>query len=102
MNSNKIISGISILGIDVSNLTKDEAKEKVSSLLNERLNTNLVFSNNEQIFNALPAELGCSYNIDDSISKAYSIGRTGHIFKNNFDILTSLLQKEEYKSRVFI
>lgn len=94
MNSNKIISGISILGIDVSNLTKDEAKEKVSSLLNERLNTNLVFSNNEQIFNALPAELGCSYNIDDSISKAYSIGRTGHIFKNNFDILTSLLQKK--------
>ena len=57
INSDKIISGISILGIDVSGFTQEEATAKVSENLNSRLETNLVFSHNGALYNVLPSQL---------------------------------------------
>ena len=93
INSDKIISGISILGIDVSNLTQDEAKEKLSNILNSRLETNLVFSHNEVLYNVLPSQLECSFDISKAVNEAFSYGRNGNIFKNNFDIINTLINK---------
>ena len=91
INSDKIISGISILGIDVSGFTQEEATAKVSENLNSRLETNLVFSHNGALYNVLPSQLECSYDISKAVSEAYSCGRNGNIFKNNFDILNTLI-----------
>ena len=93
INSNKIISGISILGIDVSGLTQDEANKKVSDNLNSRLETNLVFSHNDVLYNVLPSQLECNFDISKAINEAYSYGRNGNIFENNFDILNTLINK---------
>lgn len=93
LNNTKIIPGVSILGIDVSDLTKEEANTKVSEELNIRLNTNLVFSHNEELYNVLPSQLECSFNITEAIDKAYSYGRAGNIFQNNFDILNTFFKK---------
>ena len=93
INSDKIISGISILGIDVSNLTQEEAKEKLSNILNSRLETNLVFSHNEVLYNVLPSQLECSFDISKAVNEAFSYGRNGNIFKNNFDIINTLINK---------
>ena len=93
VNSDKIISGISILGIDVSGLTQEEANAKVSENLNSRLETNLVFSHNGTLYNVLPSQLECSYDITKAVNEAYSCGRNGNIFKNNFDILNTLINK---------
>ena len=93
INSDKIISGISILGIDVSGLTQDEANTKISESLNSRLETNLVFSHNGTLYNLLPSQLESSYDISKAVSEAYSCGRNGNIFKNNFDILNTLINK---------
>ena len=93
INSDKIISGISILGIDVSGFTQEEATAKVSENLNSRLETNLVFSHNGALYNVLPSQLECSYDISKAVSEAYSCGRNGNILKNNFDILNTLINK---------
>lgn len=93
INNDKIISGISILGIDVSDLTKEEATNKINENLNTRLNSELVFSHNEQLYNILPNQLECSYNVSEAVDKAYSNGRDGNIFQNNFDILNTLFKK---------
>ena len=93
VNSDKIISGISILGIDVSGLTQEEANTKVSENLNSRLETNLVFSHNGTLYNVLPSQLECSYDISKAVNEAYSCGRNGNIFENNFDILNTLINK---------
>ncbi len=93
INNDKIISGISILGIDVSDLTKEEATTKINKNLNTRLNSELVFSHNEQLYNILPNQLECSYNVSEAVDKAYSYGRDGNIFQNNFDILNTLFKK---------
>ncbi len=93
INSDKIISGISILGIDVSGLTQDEANKKVSDNLNSRLDTNLVFSHNDVLYNILPNQLECSFDISKAVNEAYSYGRNGNIFENNFDIINTLINK---------
>ena len=93
INSDKIISGISILGIDVSGLTQDEANSKIAENLNSRLETNLVFNHNGTLYNVLPSQLECSYDISRAVGEAYSYGRNGNIFKNNFDILNTLINK---------
>ena len=93
INNNKIISGISILGINVSNLTKEEAQSAVNEALNSRLNSNLVFSHNDQLYNVLPSQLECSYDVASAVDEAYSYGRTGNVFQNNFNILNTLLNK---------
>lgn len=93
INSDKIISGISILGIDVSGLTQDEANKKVSDTLNPRLETNLVFSHNDVLYNVLPSQLECTYDISKAVNNAYSYGRNGNIFENNFDIINTLINK---------
>ena len=95
INSNKIISGVSILGIDVSELTKEEANTKVSDSLNSRLDTNLVFEHNGVLYNLLPSQLECSYDISKAVDEAYNYGRNGNIFQNNFDILNTLINKKD-------
>ena len=93
INSNKIISGISVLGIDISNLTVEDAKSKLNETFNTRLNSNLIFSHNEQLYNVLPSQLECTFDVDGAIDKAYSYGRNGNIFKNNYDILNTSFKK---------
>ncbi len=92
INNDKIISGISILGIDVSELTKEEATNKVNESLNTRLNSELVFSHNDQLYNILPSQLECSFNVSEAVNKAFSYGRNGNIFQNNFDIINTFFK----------
>lgn len=93
INSDKIISGISILGIDVSGLTQSKANEKISESLNSRLETNLVFNHNDVLYNVLPSQLECNFDISKAVNEAYSYGRDGNIFKNNFEIINTLINK---------
>lgn len=93
IKNDKIISGISVLGIDISNLTKEEAKNKLNEHFDTRLNSDLIFSHNDELYNILPSQLECNFGIDEAIDKAFSYGREGNIFKNNFDILNTLLNK---------
>ena len=93
LGNDKIISGVSVLGIDLSDLTIDEAKNKLSDALNSRLDTNIVFSHNGILYNVLPNQLECTYNIDKAVNEAYSYGRNGNVFQNNFEILNTIINK---------
>ena len=44
MNKNTFLEGISINGIDVSNLSKEEAKSSLEEIINNKLNTELLLS----------------------------------------------------------
>lgn len=87
INNNKIMRGVTIQGIDVSNLTVEEAKEKVSSIVNQHMSENILVKrlDFEGIF--LPEQLGVSLDIDSTINEAFQLGRTGNIFQNNYTIL---------------
>lgn len=93
VNKTTIISGISIKGIDISGLTKEDAYNKVENIINEKLSKtfNLVYDNTSTSVSGEQFEF--NFDINTSINKAYNIGRTGNIFENNFTILSCLINK---------
>ena len=93
LNNNKIIYGISIKGIDVSGLTKEEAFEKISNVVKKKLTTPFELIHNDSVTTIIPEQLGASFDIEASIDTAYNIGREDNIFKNNFKILSSYIFK---------
>lgn len=96
LNSNKITKGITIKNIDISNLTLEEAKEKIKSNLEKELipELNLKY-NDEYNITLLPEQIEFKYNLDEVINRAYEVGRSENILVNNYTLLfTTLFGKE--------
>ena len=91
MNSTTILNGISIQGIDVSNLTKEEALNKISLAVNEHISPNIQAYHGEFECEFSPSQLDANFDITSAVDKAYGIGKSDNIFKNNFSILNVLM-----------
>ena len=89
-NNNNIVSGISIKNVDVSNLSKDEAKEKVSSYINENLPENIALKHNDYETSIPLSSLNLSFDIDSAVDSAYSIGKNGNVFQNSFQAIKTM------------
>ena len=87
-----IFSGISVQGIDVSNLTIDEAKRKVSSIIGNHISEEISLQHNDFQTVILPEQFGVSFDFDSAVEQAYSIGKSDSLIKNNYTILSLLLK----------
>lgn len=94
INNEKIINGITISGVDISKLSKEEAKEKIHNLFEgkKQKDLNLKYQDYENTLS--PILLETEYNVDKAIDEAYNIGRKDNIFINNYEILFTLLGKK--------
>ena len=94
VNNDKIISGVYIEEIEMSGLTKEEAKAKLTQVYEEKKNKeiNVKYEDFESILN--PTILEVEYKIDEAIEEAYLTGRSNNIFINNYKILATLLSKK--------
>lgn len=94
IGNEKMISGISIEGIEVSGLTNEEAKTKVETIYNQKKEKeiNIKYEDYESTLN--PTLMEVEYNVDKAVETAYKIGRTENIFVNNYEILKTLIMKE--------
>lgn len=90
-NTNTIISGIKIKGVDVSGLSREIAYEKVSSTFKNKLSEPFTLKHNEYELEVFPEQFGISFALEDAVNTAFSKGRNGNIFQNNFEILSSML-----------
>ena len=102
MNSNKIISGITINDIEVSGLTKDEAKGKLETIINEKKKKEITLKYNDFSTEINPELIEVNYELDKAIDNAFNIGRDGNIFTNNYNILFTLLGKKNINIDVSI
>ena len=95
INNEKIISGISIEGIEISGLSKEEAKEKIESLYNEKKGQEIKLKYQEYESTLNPTIMEVNYDIDKAINEAYLTGRSNNIFVNNYQILITLITKKD-------
>ena len=105
MNNEKILKGISILGIDISDLTVEEAKTKVNNAIEERFkdeNNNLILKIGENETSVTANTFNAKFDIDNAVIEADNIGRNGHILTNNYSILFTKLFKKEIKPRLYL
>ena len=87
-----IFSGISVQGIEVSNLTIDEAKRKVSSIIGNHISEEISLQHNDFQTVILPEQFGVSFDVDSAVEQAYYIGKSDNLIKNNYTILSLLLK----------
>lgn len=105
MNNEKILKGVSILEIDISNLTAEEAKNKVNNAIEERFkdeNNNLILKIGENETSVTENTFNAKFDIDNAVIEAYNIGRNGNILTNNYSILFTKLLKKEIKPKLYL
>lgn len=95
-SSNKAIhKGVSIGKIDVSNLMKEDALQKVSlNKINELKTKKMQFSIDDTTISIPYEELGYNIDIQNAVDEAYKIGRSGNIFYDYFNVVTPFIKKE--------
>ena len=95
--STDIVSGISIGKVNVSGNSKENTTKLLKKLITEKDKTeiNLEYTTNDNKYEKKLdlSVLNIEYNIENSINKAYNIGRNGSIFKCNYDIVKTIIFK---------
>ena len=103
INNNNIFNGISINNIDISGMSKEEANAKISNLIQNKKDKNLnIKIDSEENVTTTFDYLEVNYNLKNCINEAFNIGRSGNIFKNNFEILNLLFNKKNLNLNIEI
>ncbi len=91
INNENILNNVSIMGIDVSNMTQEKAKAAVSEVVNSKLGEEIVLKKDdyETSFNA--NQISAQFDVDVAVNEAFNIGRDGNIITNNYGILSTML-----------
>lgn len=103
INNNKIISGVSISGINVSNLSKAEANQYLTEKVNDKLSKTISLKYNDEYETTINLEqIEANYQIEKAVNEAFDIGRTKNIVLNNYDILFAMFGKKNVELEVVI
>ncbi len=94
INNEKIISGVSISGIDVSGLTKEEAKAKINEVYQEKKEKEIEIKYEDYETTLNPSLMEVEFETEKAVEEAYLIGKGENIFSNNYDILFTLIGKK--------
>ena len=94
--NDKVINGISVNGIDISNLSKQEALSKLSAQLKDDFDKEIVLTKGDYTTTINANSIEAQYNLEESVESAYNVGRLGNnIFVNNFEVIKSLITKKD-------
>ena len=97
IDNNNIISGVKIEGIDVSELTREQAKEKINAVYEEKKQKDIVLKYGEYETTITTQLIDTNYDIDEATKKAISLGRDSNIIINNYNILFAKLGRKNIK-----
>ena len=97
IDNNNIINGIKIEGIDVSGLSKEEAKTKIEAVFNEKKQKDITLKYKDFETTLSQDILETNYDIEKAVSQAMATGKSGNIITNNYNILFALMGKKNIK-----
>ena len=96
-NSDTIINGIKINGIEVSGMTKDNAKQKINEEITKLLEEPIILKYQDYEIGIDTKQINAEFNVDEIVDKAYQVARNNNIFINNYDILKYKYKEENMK-----
>ncbi|HNQ93161.1 MAG TPA: VanW family protein [Anaerolineales bacterium] len=80
MYAGRIFPGVSVAGVDLSGLTRDEAALKLNQTLSYPITGKILFRDGEKVWVASPAELGMVFDPSSTAGAAFQLGRSGGLF----------------------
>ncbi|MCI9039660.1 MAG: hypothetical protein HFJ29_07340 [Clostridia bacterium] len=103
INNKNILKGISILGIDVSDLTIEEAKKRINDAIDQKFSNekdSLVLKRGELEVSVNANTFNAKFDVDTAVAEAYNIGRGGNIVTNNYAILWHKFFPKEVEAKL--
>lgn len=95
LSNDKILNGVVIANVDVSNMTKEEAIQAVNSVYAESTARTIVLNYGDFSFEISSDDIGFGYtNAEELVEQGYEYGRNGNIFQNNMTVLKSYMNTE--------
>ena len=86
----KIISGVHIKGIDVSNLSKSDAKYQIDNFISQNLPDEIQLKHDDFVATVSLSQMETKFDTKTAIDSAYKVGRQGNIFENNLYVLSTM------------
>lgn len=102
IGNTKIISRISVGNIDISNLSKEEAKKTLEEIYSAKAEKQIFLVHGDFETTITYEALETKYQIENALEQAYNVGRAGNILKDNFDILQTWIKGKNIKIEVTI
>ena len=95
LSNDKILNGVVIANVDVSNMTKEEAIQAVNSVYAESTARTIILNYGDFSFEISSDDIGFAYtNAEELVEQGYEYGRNGNIFQNNMTVLKSYMNTE--------
>ena len=89
-NNDKILKNVFVSDVDVSGVTKDEAKVLIENKVKQYNKKDVTLILNKQEYRVSAEELGFEAgNLNEVLDEAYNYGRSESFLKNNYTILFS-------------
>ena len=93
MFNNNIISGVSIKGVDVSNLSQADAKYQLDNLLSSNIPEEITIKHGDFTSTISLTQMEAKFDTGTATKTAYEVGRQGNIFENNLYVLSTMFNK---------
>lgn len=91
INNENILNNVSIIGIDVSNMSQEKAKEAISEVVNAKLTEEMILKKDDYETSLNANQISAQFDVETAVSEAFNIGRDGNIITNNYGILSTWL-----------
>ena len=88
-----IISGVYIQDLNVSNMSKSDAKEQLETYIQNSLPEEITLKHGDYQATISLSQIDVSFDVKGAINNAYNVGRQGNLFQNNFYVLTTMFGK---------
>ena len=93
INNKKIIQGVYINNIDVSNLTKEEAVNKIENELNNNENNYITLNYDGITKKIYLSDIEGKFDVENAVEVAYNTARDNNLIHNNYKILQTYILK---------
>jgi len=87
LRSNTFYDGIYVENIDVSGMSRAEARKLIEHETARLYNKNLVLTYYGSVWTVNPNEISFKADIDEALDRAYSLGRRGNFLKRLYDVI---------------
>ncbi|MCC6705846.1 MAG: peptidoglycan binding domain-containing protein, partial [Thermomicrobiales bacterium] len=78
-HQNRIYGGVSVAGVDLGGKTRSQARAALDPVLTEFLQQPLVLTSGADTFEIDPVTAGIAFDVDATVERAYSYGRSGNV-----------------------
>lgn len=100
MNNTKIINGVFIQGVEISKMTQEEAKTKLTDIMKENKAKEINIKHQEFSKTINEEQLEIEADIEKAVTNAYKKGRSNNIIVDNFQILKAAILKEKIQIEI--